>query len=61
MPLRRGTSKKTVSANISEFHKGPTYAATKRKFGASVAQKQAIAVAMSMKRQEQAVSAVADR
>lgn len=50
MPLRRGTSKKTVSANIREFHKGPTYAHTKAKFGASVAQKQAIAVAMSMKR-----------
>lgn len=50
MPLKKGTSKKTVSSNISEFHKGKTYAKTKKKFGKEKANKQAIAVAMSEKR-----------
>ena len=50
MPLKRGTSKATVSSNIREFHHGKTYAATKRKFGAARANKQAVAVAMSQKR-----------
>lgn len=50
MPLKRGTSKKTVSKNISEFHKGKTYAHTKAKFGKARANKQAVAVAMATKR-----------
>lgn len=50
MPLKRGTSKKTVSKNISEFHKGKTYAHTKAKFGKAKANKQAVAVAMATKR-----------
>lgn len=50
MPLKRGTSKKTVSKNISEFHKGKTYARTKAKFGKAKANKQAVAVAMATKR-----------
>lgn len=50
MPLHRGTSKKTVGRNIREFHAGKTYARTKRKYGAKVANRQAIAAAMSEKR-----------
>lgn len=50
MALKRGTSKKTVSKNISEFHKGKTYAHTKAKFGKAKANKQAVAVAMATKR-----------
>lgn len=51
MPLKKGKSKATVSSNISEFHKGKTYAKTKRKFGKKKADKQAVAVAMSKKRE----------
>ncbi len=47
MPLIKGQSKKTVSKNISEFHKGKTYAHTKAKFGKAAADKQAVAVAIS--------------
>lgn len=50
MPLRKGKSKKVVSENIREFHKGGTYAATKKKFGKAKADKQAVAVAMAQKR-----------
>lgn len=50
MPLKRGKSKKTVSKNISEFHKGKTYEATKKKFGKAKADKQAVAVALSTAR-----------
>ena len=50
MPLKRGTSRKAVSENISEFHGGKTYARTKSKFGKRRAQKQAIAVALKEKR-----------
>ncbi len=51
MPLKKGTSQKTVSSNISEFHKGITYEATKKKFGKEKADKQAVAVALSKKRE----------
>ena len=47
MPLKPGSSKSTVSQNISEFHTGPTYEHTKAKFGKRKADAQAIAVAMS--------------
>jgi hypothetical protein len=47
MPLKKGKSKKVISENISEFHTGKTYAATKTKFGKAKADRQAIAVAMS--------------
>ena len=50
MPLKPGKSKKVVSENISEFHKGKTFAATKEKFGKEKADRQAVAVALSKKR-----------
>ncbi len=50
MPLKKGTSKATVSSNIEEFHTGKTYAATSAKFGKKRADAQAVAVAMSEKR-----------
>jgi Family of unknown function (DUF6496) len=50
MPLKRGSSKKTISSNISEFHKGKTFAHTAKKFGKAKANKQAIAVAFSQAR-----------
>jgi hypothetical protein len=46
MPLRRGSSQKTIAGNIAEFHGGPTYAHTSAKFGKARANAQAIAVAM---------------
>ena len=50
MPLKKGTSKATVSSNIREFHTGKTYAATKKKFGKKTADRQAVAAALSQKR-----------
>ncbi len=50
MPIKKGKSKKVVSKNISEFHKGKTYEATKKKFGKKKADAQAVAVALSTAR-----------
>lgn len=50
MPLYKGTSRKTISKNISEFSGGKTYSHTARKFGKAKARKQAIAVALSQAR-----------
>ncbi len=50
MPLKSGSSKKTISDNIKEFHKGGTYAKTAAKFGKKDADKQAVAVAYSVAR-----------
>ena len=50
MPLKKGSSKKTISKNISELHSGKTYAKTKKKFGAAKANKQAVAIAFSRAR-----------
>jgi hypothetical protein len=50
MPLKKGSSRKTVSTNISEFHTGKTYAKTRAKFGKRKADKQAVAVALSTAR-----------
>ena len=50
MPLKPGKSKETISSNISEFHGGKTYNATKAKFGKKRADAQAIAVALDTAR-----------
>jgi hypothetical protein len=49
-PLRKGSSKKVVSENISEFHQGATYERTKKKYGKKKADAQAVAVALSSAR-----------
>lgn len=46
MPLKKGSSQKTISSNIRELHGGKTYAHTKAKFGAKRANKQAVAIAL---------------
>jgi hypothetical protein len=51
MPLKEGTSPKTVSENIREIHSGKTYEATKAQSGKAAADKQAIAIAMDKKRE----------
>jgi hypothetical protein len=51
MPLLAGSSNDTVSANISELHHGKTFRRTKKKYGKKKAQKQAIAIALSKKRE----------
>jgi hypothetical protein len=51
MPLLPGKGKKVVSENISEFHKGKTFAATAAKFGKKKADAQAVAAAMSKKQE----------
>jgi len=50
MPLKKGSSKKTVSSNIAEFHKGKTFKKTEAKFGKAKADKQAVAVAYAQAR-----------
>jgi hypothetical protein len=46
MPLKRGTSQKTISGNIAELHNGATYERTTKKYGKQKANKQAVAIAM---------------
>ena len=48
MPLKHGTSRKVIAANIAEFHHGPTFARTAATHGKAAANKQAVAVAMRM-------------
>jgi hypothetical protein len=50
MPLEKSASKPAISRNISEFHKGPSYAHTAEKFGKKDADRQAVAVAMNVAR-----------
>ncbi len=50
MPLKKGKSNKTISKNISEFHKGNTFKKTAAKFGKDRANKQAVAVALNQAR-----------
>jgi hypothetical protein len=50
MPLKKGKSKKTISKNISELHKGPKFAKTVKKFGKKKANKQAVAIAFDKSR-----------
>lgn len=51
MPLKSGSSPETVSSNISELHEGGTYARTKKKFGKTRANKQAVAIALNKARE----------
>lgn len=46
MPLQPGKSRKVISSNIEEFHKGATYSKTEAKYGKKTADRQAVAVAM---------------
>jgi len=50
VPLKSGSSQKTISSNIEELHSGNTFARTKAKFGKAKANKQAIAIAYSKAR-----------
>lgn len=50
MPLKKGKSQKTVSANIRELHGGKTYARTQAKKGTKAANRQAVAIALSTAR-----------
>lgn len=46
MPLKRGSSKATIAANISELHTGRVYKRTAAKHGKDAANRQAVAIAM---------------
>ena len=50
MPLKKGTSKKTISENIAEFHDSAQYKRTRAKSGKAQADKQAVAVALGTAR-----------
>lgn len=46
MPLKPGSSQKTVSQNIRELHKGKTHARTMEKYGKKKADQQSVAIAL---------------
>lgn len=50
MPLKKGKGRGTFSSNVREFHKGKTYAKTRKKYGKKRANKQAVAVAYAQRR-----------
>lgn len=57
MPLKKGSSPKTVSKNIRELHTGNTHAKTESKFGKNKADKQSVAIALSEARKSGGKSA----
>jgi hypothetical protein len=50
MPLKKGSSRKTIAANMHELRHGPEYAATRKEHGKAVADKQMIAIALEQAR-----------
>lgn len=56
MPLKKGSSQKTISKNVSELHQGKTYARTMRKYGKAKANKQAVAIALEEARKYKGAS-----
>lgn len=50
MPLKKGTSRETISKNIRELHRGDTYKRTSAKYGEEKAKRQAIAIALNQAR-----------
>ena len=52
MPLKKGSSKKTVAKNFDEVRHGGQFAKTAKKFGKKKAQKQMIAIVLSEKRKK---------
>lgn len=46
MPMKRGTSRKTIAGNIAELHRGPQYRRTTANHGKDTANKQAVAIAL---------------
>lgn len=46
MPLKKGSSPKTISHNVDELHHGPQWRRTAAAHGEKVANAQAVAVAM---------------
>lgn len=50
MPLKSGKSSKVISDNISELHRGQTFAKTSAKHGKAKANKQAVAIAYAQSR-----------
>jgi hypothetical protein len=52
MPLLKGVE--NIGKNISELHKGKTYAHTATKFGKKKADKQAVAIAIAQARKAKA-------
>jgi hypothetical protein len=61
MPLAKGKSKRTVSSNIRELHKGKTFARTAAKQGKAKANSQAVAIALSTARRSGSKSAAGKR
>lgn len=50
MPLKAGSSQKTISKNIRELHAGPQYKRMAKKHGKTAADKQAVAIALGQAR-----------
>lgn len=50
MPFKKGKSRKVISDNISEFHRGQRFKKVAHKHGKKKAHKMAVAAAFSMAR-----------